>query len=159
MSIPHQIADLKALKGDPSDNIPGVPGVGDKTALKLIQQFGSVEQLLNHLDEVEPAKLRDKLKENIELIKRSHELATIVRKLRSRWISINAASLTAMTAAGWRSFSGSWVSIACWPNYPAAAAVQSSSSEVAAGNLEVEAEHRHPQNSRYRAEISDRQYR
>ncbi len=74
---PAQIADLKALKGDPSDNIPGVPGVGDKTALKLVQQFGSVEQMLAHLDEVEPAKLKDKLKENVELVKRSHELATI----------------------------------------------------------------------------------
>ena len=76
---PPQIADLKALKGDPSDNIPGVPGVGDKTALKLIQQFGSVESLLIRLDEVEPVKLRDKLKENLELVRRSYELATIVR--------------------------------------------------------------------------------
>jgi DNA polymerase-1 len=77
---PAQIADLKGLKGDPSDNIPGVPGVGDKTALKLLQQFGSIENLLIRLDEVEPAKLRDKLKDNIELIKRSRELATIVRE-------------------------------------------------------------------------------
>jgi DNA polymerase I len=76
---PLQVADLKALKGDPSDNIPGVPGVGDKTALKLIQQFGSVEALLTRLDEVEPLKLGDKLKGNIELIKSSHILATIIR--------------------------------------------------------------------------------
>jgi DNA polymerase I len=75
---PSQIADIKALKGDTSDNIPGVPGVGDKTALKLILQFGSVDNLLNHLDEVEPAKLQDKLKDNVELIKQSHTLATIV---------------------------------------------------------------------------------
>ena len=74
---PPQIADIKALKGDPSDNIPGVPGVGDKTALKLVLQFGSVEKLLEHLEEVEPEKLRTKLRESIELIKRSHELATI----------------------------------------------------------------------------------
>ena len=74
---PPQIADIKALKGDPSDNIPGVPGVGDKTALKLVKQFGNVEKLLERLDEVEPVKLKEKLKENIELIKRSHELATI----------------------------------------------------------------------------------
>lgn len=77
---PSQIADLKALKGDPSDNIPGVAGVGEKTALKLMDQFGSVEKLLAQLDEVEPAKLRDKLKENVEVIKQSKELATIVQE-------------------------------------------------------------------------------
>jgi DNA polymerase I len=76
---PPQVSDFKALKGDPSDNIPGVPGVGDKTALKLMQQFGSLEAMLSRLDEVEPLKLRDKLKENVELIKRSHVLATIVK--------------------------------------------------------------------------------
>jgi DNA polymerase I len=75
---PAQIADLKALKGDPSDNIPGVPGVGDKTALKLVQQFGNVEQMLARAEEIEPAKLRDKIKESVELVKRSKELATIV---------------------------------------------------------------------------------
>jgi DNA polymerase I len=76
---PEQISDLKALKGDPSDNIPGVPGVGEKTALKLIQRFGSVENLLNHMEEIEPPKLRDKMKENVEVLKRSHELTTILR--------------------------------------------------------------------------------
>jgi DNA polymerase-1 len=76
---PPLIADLKALKGDPSDNIPGVPGVGDKTAQKLVQQFGSVENLLEHLEEIEPARLRDRIKENVEVIRRSKELATIVR--------------------------------------------------------------------------------
>ncbi len=74
---PAQIADLKALKGDPSDNIPGVAGVGEKTALKLILQFGSVEKMLEHLDEVEPAKLKDKLKNNIEVVKQSKILTTI----------------------------------------------------------------------------------
>jgi DNA polymerase-1 len=76
---PPQIADLKALKGDPSDNIPGVPGVGDKTALKLVLQFASVENLVNHLEEVEPLKLRERIRENLDALKRSHELATIVR--------------------------------------------------------------------------------
>jgi DNA polymerase I len=75
---PAQVADFKALKGDPSDNIPGVPGVGEKTALKLIQQFGSVENMLAHVDEIEPPKLRDKIKDNIEAVKQSHALATIV---------------------------------------------------------------------------------
>lgn len=77
---PAQITDIKALKGDASDNIPGVPGVGDKTALKLVQEFGSVEQMLDRLDEVKPVKLKEKLKESIELIKRSHALATIDRE-------------------------------------------------------------------------------
>jgi DNA polymerase I len=74
---PAQIADLKALKGDPSDNIPGVSGVGEKTALKLIQQFGSVEKMLERMDEIEPLKLREKIKANVEAVKQSKELATI----------------------------------------------------------------------------------
>ncbi len=77
---PVRIADLKALKGDPSDNIPGVPGVGEKTALKLVRQFGSVEQLLDNLEEVEPAKLQEKIKDNIGLLKQSKELTTIDRE-------------------------------------------------------------------------------
>jgi DNA polymerase I len=76
---PAQIVDLKALKGDPSDNIPGVPGVGDKTALKLVQQFDSVEKMLENTDLIEPPKLRDKIKENVAIVKQSKFLATIVK--------------------------------------------------------------------------------
>ncbi len=74
---PAQIADLKALKGDKSDNIPGVPGVGEVTALKLALQFGSVEGLLAHLEEIEPARLKEKIINNLEQLKLSHHLATI----------------------------------------------------------------------------------
>jgi DNA polymerase I len=76
---PAQIADLKALKGDPSDNIPGVSGVGEKTALKLVQQFGSVEKMLANTDLIEPPKLRDRIKENVEIVNQSKFLATIVK--------------------------------------------------------------------------------
>ena len=58
---PSKYLEYVALKGDPSDNIPGVPGVGEKTATKLIQQYGSVEEVLAHADE-----LKGRLKENIE---------------------------------------------------------------------------------------------
>ena len=54
--------DYKALKGDPTDNIPGVPGVGEKTAAKLIREFGTLEALYERIDEVKPDKLRDKLR-------------------------------------------------------------------------------------------------
>ena len=54
---PDQMIDYKALKGDPTDNIPGVPGVGEKTAAKLIREFGDLDSLLARLDEVTPAKL------------------------------------------------------------------------------------------------------
>ena len=49
---PGQMLDYKALKGDTSDNIPGVPGVGEKTAIQLLQQFGSLDAVYDHLDEV-----------------------------------------------------------------------------------------------------------
>jgi len=75
---PEHIADLKGLVGDPSDNIPGVPGIGEKTAVKLIQQFGTVEQIYDHIDAVDPPKLQDKLRENEAIARQSKELATIV---------------------------------------------------------------------------------
>ena len=78
---PEHIADLKALVGDPSDNIPGVPGVGDKTATKLIQQFGGIDQIYAHIDEVTPEKLRARLRDNEAIARRSKELATIVTQL------------------------------------------------------------------------------
>ena len=77
---PEQIADFKALAGDPSDNIPGVRGIGEKTAVKLIQQFGSIEQIYAHIDEVAPAKLQALLRENEAAARQSKELATIVIK-------------------------------------------------------------------------------
>lgn len=74
---PEQVVDLKGLMGDTSDNIPGVPGVGEKTATKLIAEFGSVENLLANIDKVPGAKLQEKLRENAELAVLSKKLATI----------------------------------------------------------------------------------
>jgi len=78
---PEHIADLKALKGDPSDNIPGVSGIGDKTAVKLIQQFGTIDQIYAHIDEVTPSKLQTLLRENEAIARQSKELATIVTQV------------------------------------------------------------------------------
>ena len=78
---PDQMIDYKALKGDPTDNIPGIPGVGEKTAAKVIGQFGSLEGLYEHIDEVKPDKLRDKLVEAREQVFASRELSRIVRDL------------------------------------------------------------------------------
>ncbi|MCD6453527.1 MAG: DNA polymerase I [Dehalococcoidales bacterium] len=75
---PEHIADLKGLKGDPSDNIPGVPGIGDKTAIKLIRQFGTIDQLYNRLDEVTPPKLQALLRQNEATARQCKQLATIV---------------------------------------------------------------------------------
>ena len=75
---PSQIPDLKGLEGDTSDNIPGVPGVGRKTAVKLLQQFGSVDGIYEHLDNVTPEKLRHILAEHQATARQSRELATII---------------------------------------------------------------------------------
>ena len=75
---PRYITDLKGLKGDPSDNIPGVPGVGEKTAARLINQFGSVEEIYAHIDRVSPPKLQSLLKQNEAIARQSKELATII---------------------------------------------------------------------------------
>lgn len=78
---PFQQPDVKALQGDSSDNIPGVPGIGAKTAIKLIQQFGSIESLYDHLPEVEPVRIRQTLEENKDAAVQGKWLTTIVRDL------------------------------------------------------------------------------
>ena len=78
---PDQMVDYKALKGDPTDNIPGVPGVGEKTAAKLIREFGSLDAMFERIDEVTPAKLRDKLREYFDQIQMGRDLSRIVRDL------------------------------------------------------------------------------
>jgi DNA polymerase-1 len=77
---PLQLVDFKSLKGDPSDNIPGVPGVGEVTAAKLLQEFGTVEQVYAHLDEVAP-KLRQKLEASQEHVRRGKGLIQLVSDL------------------------------------------------------------------------------
>jgi DNA polymerase-1 len=73
-----QIPDLKGLVGDPSDNIPGVRGIGDKTAVKLLQEFASIEKIYENLDKVTPPRAQAALKGNEADARRSKELATIV---------------------------------------------------------------------------------
>lgn len=77
---PEQIIDLKGLMGDASDNIPGVPGVGEKTALKLLQQFGSVEGVLAGTGELK-GKMKEKLEEHADSAIMSKKLATIYREV------------------------------------------------------------------------------
>lgn len=74
---PPQIIELKALMGDTSDNIPGIPGVGEKTATKMIVQFGSVENAYAHLEEVKPNKAKESLREHYETALLCKTLATI----------------------------------------------------------------------------------
>jgi DNA polymerase I len=76
---PERLAEYKALVGDKSDNIPGVPGIGEKTAKTLIDQFSSLEELFENLDSVTPPRARNALADNAELAYQCRELATIVR--------------------------------------------------------------------------------
>ena len=78
--IPEQIIDMKGLMGDASDNIPGVPGVGEKTAIKLLKEFSTLENLLDSIDQVSGNKLKEKLAEFKEQAIMSKELATIERQ-------------------------------------------------------------------------------
>ena len=76
-----QIPDLKGLMGDASDNIPGVPGIGEKTALRLLKDFGTVEGILDHLAEINRPKERELLATHAEEARRSKRLATIDRAI------------------------------------------------------------------------------
>ncbi|QYK52651.1 MAG: DNA polymerase I [Fimbriimonadaceae bacterium] len=75
---PDRVTDYKALVGDTSDNIPGVPGIGDKTATLLIKEFGTIEQILERIEEV-PEKFRKKIVGNEDQMVKSKWLATIIR--------------------------------------------------------------------------------
>ena len=97
---PEQIVDLMALMGDGSDNIPGVPGVGEKTALKLMKQFHSVDKLRQNLDQVASKTQREKLATHDKDLLLSRELATIDCKVECdvdweaiRWRPVEADSL------------------------------------------------------------------
>ena len=74
---PIEFIDVKALMGDTSDNIPGVPGIGEKTATAIIAQYGSIENAYAHVDEIRPPRASKNLKENYELAQMSKTLATI----------------------------------------------------------------------------------
>ena len=74
---PEQFIDYKGLMGDQSDNIPGIPGVGEKTALKLIQEYGSVANLIANVDQVASKTLKEKIEDNAQLAIMSRRLATI----------------------------------------------------------------------------------
>lgn len=77
---PEQIIDMKGLMGDPSDNIPGVPGVGEKTAIKLLKEFSTLEKLLASIDQMTGSKLKEKLEEFKDQAVMSKQLATIERQ-------------------------------------------------------------------------------
>ena len=76
---PPQLVDFKALRGDTSDNIPGVPGVGDKTAAKLVQDYVTVETLLDRVEELPEGRLKASLKANSDKVRLGKRMVTIVR--------------------------------------------------------------------------------
>jgi DNA polymerase-1 len=78
---PELIPDFIGLKGDTSDNIPGVPGIGDKTAAELLQRFGTLEQVLDHIDDISGAKRKQNLTEHADTARISKELATAKRDI------------------------------------------------------------------------------
>ena len=75
---PIQMIDFKGLKGDTSDNISGVPGIGEKTAIALLNQYRSIEEIYEHLDEVTPPRAQKALRENREIAMHSKRMATII---------------------------------------------------------------------------------
>ena len=76
---PSQFIDLKGIMGDSSDNIPGIPGIGEKGGIELLTQFGSLEEVLAHTDEIRKPAMRKKVEENADLAVLSKHLATIIR--------------------------------------------------------------------------------
>lgn len=78
---PNQFIDVKGLMGDKSDNIPGVPGVGEKTAFKLIKEYGSIEEVLKNIEKIPGKKLKENLENNMEQAIFSKKLATIMREV------------------------------------------------------------------------------
>lgn len=75
---PKEFIDVKALMGDSSDNIPGVPGIGEKTATALIAAYGSIENAYEHVEEIKPNRAKENLKNHYDMAQMSKELATII---------------------------------------------------------------------------------
>jgi len=86
---PGQQIDLKGLIGDASDNIPGVPGIGEKTATKLIVEYGTIENLLENIDKVSGKKIQENLRNNKEIALLSKKLATIVCDMPLEFVTEN----------------------------------------------------------------------
>ena len=78
---PAQVVDVLSLWGDPSDNVPGVPGIGEKTSKMLISQFGTLENLLQHISEVKNPRLREKIEQNLGQLELSRQLVTLEKNL------------------------------------------------------------------------------
>ena len=78
---PNQVIDYKGLRGDTSDCIPGIKGIGEKTAQKLLAQFGTLDNILDNADEIKEKSVKEKIKSGKDIAKLSQELATIVRNL------------------------------------------------------------------------------
>jgi len=78
---PERITDIVALMGDDVDNIPSVPGIGEKTAVALIKEFGSSEKLLSNIDKIKSEKIKTAIKNNIDTIKLNKELAVLDKKI------------------------------------------------------------------------------
>jgi DNA polymerase-1 len=79
--LPSQVVDVLALWGDPSDNIPGVPGVGEKTSKALVHQFRTLENMLKNIDQISSPPVRKKIEENLDQLEMSRQLVTIERDL------------------------------------------------------------------------------
>ncbi|RME64476.1 MAG: DNA polymerase I, partial [Caldilineae bacterium] len=77
----EQYIDMKALVGDASDNIPGVPGIGEKTAIKLLKTYGSLDNLYAHIDEIRGPKTQQALRDAAETVRRNRELVRIITDL------------------------------------------------------------------------------
>jgi DNA polymerase-1 len=80
-AAPAQVADVLSLWGDPTDNIPGVPGIGEKTAKSLVQEFGSVENLLRNLEKIKNPKVREKIEQSRDKLEISRQLVRIENEL------------------------------------------------------------------------------
>ena len=89
---PAQYPDFAALRGDNSDNLPGIPGVGEKTATKWITEFGSLEELVNRVDEVK-GKAGDALREHLGNVLRNRQLTTLIRDLPESTVGATPADL------------------------------------------------------------------
>ena len=90
---PPQVIDFKGLKGDTSDNIPGVPGIGEKTAVKLLNEYPDMEAVYDHLDDVTPTRAQNALRENRDLAFHSKMMATIAHDVPVE-LDIEAATVT-----------------------------------------------------------------